>query len=311
MNPNEDFCSPDEDSPICSVNCGDPDSILQICPERPQLSSQAAGWDGLILKEHHQPAHTTPAHEFTQHVLILSPLDEVFEVEYQLGELSFQGSYGNGEIMIIPAHTRQQCKWHRGVKFLSLSLEPQFFETAAYDLTTVNRFELLPNIAVQDRLIYDIGTALRQELNTLDLADHLYVDSLVTALSIHLMKRYCAQVPRISDPSDKGLSPVLLNRALTYINDQLDQNLKLVDLAKEVGMSRYYFSRLFKKSMGIAPHQYAIKQRIEKAKRLLKQSNIPIAMIAQQCGFTNPSHLSKYFRQLTGVTPKAFRDQYR
>lgn len=311
MNPNEDFQSPEADSPIFSINCGDPDSILQICPERPQLSSQTVGWDGLILKEHHQPAHITPVHEFTHHVLILSPLDQVFEVEYQLGELSFQGPYGHGEIMIIPAHTRQQCQWHQEVTFLSLSLDPQFFETAAYDLTKVNRFELLPNIAVQDRLIYDIGAALRQELNTLDLTDHLYVDSLVTALSIHLMKQYCTQVPRLQEPSDQGLPPALLNRVLGYINDHLDQNLKLVDLAQEVGMSRYYFSRLFKKSMGVAPHQYAIKQRIKKAKRLLRQSNTPIARIAQQCGFTNPSHLSKYFRQLTGVTPKAFRDQYR
>lgn len=311
MNPNEDFRSPESDSPIYSINCGDPDSILQICPERPHRSSQAAGWDGLILKEHHQPAHTTPVHKFTRHVLILSPLDDVFEVEYQLGELSFQGPYGHGELMIIPAHTLQQCQWHQAVSFLSLSLEPQFFETAAYDLTQVNRFELLPKIAVQDRLIYDIGTALRQELNTLEFTDHLYIDSLVTALSIHLMKRYCTQVPRLKDSSDQGLPPALLNRALEYINDHLDQNLKLVDLAREVGMSRYYFSRLFKKSMGVAPHQYAIKQRIKKAKGLLRQTNTPIAMIARQCGFTNPSHLSKYFRQLTGVTPKAFRDQYR
>lgn len=105
MNPNEDFRSPESDSPIYSINCGDPDAVLQICPERPHCSSQAAGWDGLILKEHHQPAHTTPVHKFTHHVLILSPLDNVFEVEYQLGELSFQGPYGHGELMIIPAHT--------------------------------------------------------------------------------------------------------------------------------------------------------------------------------------------------------------
>ena len=43
------------------------------------------------------------------------------------------------------------------------------------------------------------------------------------------------------------------------VNDHLNQTLKLVDLAQEVGMSRYYFSRLFKQSMGVAPHQYAIK----------------------------------------------------
>jgi len=60
-------------------------------------------------------------------------------------------------------------------------------------------------------------------------------------------------------------------------------------------------------ALGTTPHQYLIQQRIERAKQLLKQSNDAIADIAILCGFNNHSHLSKYFRQLTGTTPSAYR----
>jgi AraC family transcriptional regulator len=60
-------------------------------------------------------------------------------------------------------------------------------------------------------------------------------------------------------------------------------------------------------SIGISPYQYLLQQRVERAKQLLKQTNQPIVEIALDCGFSSHSHLSKQFRQLAGMTPKAFR----
>ncbi|WP_258001471.1 helix-turn-helix domain-containing protein, partial [Fischerella thermalis] len=62
-----------------------------------------------------------------------------------------------------------------------------------------------------------------------------------------------------------------------------------------------------KQSMGIAPYQYVIQQRVEKSKQLLKQGKVTITDIALQCGFANQSHFTKHFRQITGVTPKAYQ----
>lgn len=59
--------------------------------------------------------------------------------------------------------------------------------------------------------------------------------------------------------------------------------------------------------MGISPHQYLLQQRIERAKQLLKQTDQSVVDIALACGFNSHSHLSKQFRQVTGVTPKAYR----
>ncbi|MGB8698909.1 MAG: helix-turn-helix domain-containing protein [Thermosynechococcaceae cyanobacterium] len=68
-------------------------------------------------------------------------------------------------------------------------------------------------------------------------------------------------------------------------------------------MSQVHFSRLFKRSMGISSHQY----RVEQAKQLLKNSKGVIAEIALQCGFNSQNHLSKHFREATGMTPNNYR----
>lgn len=92
-----------------------------------------------------------------------------------------------------------------------------------------------------------------------------------------------------------------------YIHEHFTQAIKLEDLASHIGITQFHFSRLFKRSMGMPPHQYVMQQRIEKAKQLLKDTDIPIADIALDCGFSSQSHLGKYFRQLTGITPRKYR----
>jgi AraC family transcriptional regulator len=64
---------------------------------------------------------------------------------------------------------------------------------------------------------------------------------------------------------------------------------------------------MFKGAIGTSPYQYLLQQRIERAKLLLKQKERSIVDIALECGFNSHSHLSKQFRQLTGMTPKAYR----
>ncbi len=96
-------------------------------------------------------------------------------------------------------------------------------------------------------------------------------------------------------------------QVLDYIDAHLGQNLKLENLAQLLDMSQFHFSRLFKQSMGLAPYQYLTQQRVERAKQLLKQTDQSIVDIALHCGFNSHSHLSKKFRQITGMTPKAYR----
>jgi len=92
-----------------------------------------------------------------------------------------------------------------------------------------------------------------------------------------------------------------------YIQSHLGEDLSLSDIANELGMSQYYFCHLFKRSTGISPHQFLIRQRVEQAKHLLKQPVQTVTTVALECGFANQSHFARCFRQYTGMNPNQFR----
>jgi AraC family transcriptional regulator len=188
-----------------------------------------------------------------------------------------------------------------------VAIEPTLLFSLGAEVDAPEDIELIPQFATKrDPLIQGILLSLQEELNSNIQANNLYVEQLTTTLVIHLLKKYCVKKPVLITNND-GLPKYKLRKTLEYIHAHLNQDIKLADLAGYVGMSQYYFVRLFKQSMGIAPYQYVIQQRVEKAKQLLKQGRVTITDIALQCGFANQSHFTKHFRQLTGVTPKVYQ----
>jgi len=105
-----------------------------------------------------------------------------------------------------------------------------------------------------------------------------------------------------------GLPACKLRRVIEYINDNLAEDLTLAELADVAGMSPHYFSRAFKHSTGTPPHRYVTNCRVERAKRLLADDELPLVEVGFSVGFQNQSHFTTLFHKLTGVTPKAFRD---
>ncbi len=97
-----------------------------------------------------------------------------------------------------------------------------------------------------------------------------------------------------------------LKSVIDYMHTYLDQDLGLEELAAIAELSPYHFCRSFKRSTGFTPHQYLIRQRVERAKLLLKDGKMGILEVAIDCGFTHQSHLNRHFKRLTGMTPKKF-----
>ena len=124
--------------------------------------------------------------------------------------------------------------------------------------------------------------------------------------AVNLLRNHATTQP-IVPTYEGGLPSHQLRQIIDYVEAHLDQEIKLETLAQLLKMSQFHFSRLFKQAIGLSPHQYLIQQRVERAKHLLKTSDRLIVEVALECGFNSHSHLSKQFRQLTGVTPKAYR----
>ncbi|WP_414586431.1 helix-turn-helix domain-containing protein [Scytonema sp. PCC 10023] len=275
-----------------------------LFPKPALLSSSNVTWTDIRFELHQQPEHGTAEHRNTMHILV-SALCSFLSERWIEGR--FQQEFRtSGDTCIIPAGTLHYCQWQQEAQFMFVALEPTFLAKVGQEIVNPDCIELIPHFAtVRDSLICGVLQGLRQELESQSTWGSLYVDQLKTMLALHLLRKYSTCTPRIAAYSD-GLPPYKLRQAIDYINDNLNRKLGLEAIANELGMSQYYFCRLFKQSMGIAPYRYLMQQRIERAKELLKQG-VAIADIALECGFANQRHFSKAFRQFTGTTPKKYQ----
>ena len=98
-----------------------------------------------------------------------------------------------------------------------------------------------------------------------------------------------------------------LRRVTQYIQQNLDKDLTLAELAAVVCMSPYHFARLFKGSTGVPPHRFVVRQRIARARAFLATQELSIAQISRLLGFRTPSHFTTVFRRVTGITPRGYR----
>jgi len=107
-----------------------------------------------------------------------------------------------------------------------------------------------------------------------------------------------------------GLPPRRLQKVFSHIRENLNHDLSVSELAQVVGMSQYYFSKLFKMSTGSTPHQYVMRQRVERAQEHLREGRTPLAEVATQVGFETQSHFTSVFRRMVGTTPKHYRQMH-
>ena len=220
------------------------------------------------------------------------------------------GLYGKGQVCITPAGMSLFAKWDEPDHLLQIRIKADYIAQVATELfpTKANRLEVLPNSGARDAKIDAIATLILAELEHPETSSELYIDSLTNVIAVNLLQQYAGDriQPKIYPG---GLPHHQLRQVLDYIDSHLDQVIKLTTLAELLNMSQFHFCRLFKQSIGLSPYQYLIQQRVERAKHQLLNSDRLIADIALDCGFNSHSHLSKQFRQMTGFTPNAFRNQ--
>ncbi len=169
---------------------------------------------------------------------------------------------------------------------------------------------IVPYFPASDPLLHHIMLLLQAAFRGKGVLEQLYTQSLADALAVHFLRRYSATQPPLGEITG-GLSPYKLRRTTFYINAHLEQELSLATLAAVGETSPAHFSRLFKHATGLAPHQYVIRCRMERAKYLLAETNISLSEIALLVGCTDHSHFSALFRTHVAQTPTTYRDNAR
>lgn len=278
--------------------------VTQVLPSGSLLSSQPGQWNGVHLGYYQHPPYEIPE-VASKHHLVLVHLEVPTQVEQWLGTQFQKDHFQVGSVLVVPAHMPHSANWDAENCYLILSLDPSVLLGMAQAADDRASVELLPHFTTADPLVHGIGLSLKAELESGNLGGRLYADSLCTTLFNHLLRHYTTEVAVLPTP-ERGLPRYRLRRVMEYVEAYLDRDLALAELAAIAQLSPNYFTRLFKQSTGLTPHQYVIQQRVERAKRLLHEGKSTIADVALSVGFAHQSHLNRHFKRWVGVTPKAF-----
>jgi len=134
----------------------------------------------------------------------------------------------------------------------------------------------------------------------------LFLDSIELALAIAVVDGYA--VRHRSVPTYRGgLGPARLRMIKELVHAKIEDELTLWEMAQSVELSPAHFSRMFRKSTGETPHQFVLRNRIERAKERLRAPEARVLDVALACGFKTQQHFARVFRHLCGISPREYR----
>lgn len=287
---------------------------MQIIWQNEKLQSQYAfrhhaEWTGLRIHHAHvMPGrmlkHAAKFHEIN--IPIAGRL--VTERITPTGKRKTHNYRNDGGICITPAGQIISAFWDNPLDHLGLFLEPDFVEKTAAENRFSPKFDFYDEVVDrEDLLIQQIALTLLDEYNNENREGNLYADSLVNALTLHLLKNY-SNANSVAENTSGGLSGYKLRRVQEFIDANLETDLSLANLAAVADLSQFHFARAFRKSTGQTTQQFLTARRIERAKQLLANDDLPLVEISLQTGFKNQSHFTTLFRKYTKFTPKTWRE---
>lgn len=249
-------------------------------------------------------------------------------IDHHLLVVHLSGPARNTVVIDNKKHTRAVPPggvgfWPSGVPF-GIELERQIFTLHVYIASEVmadvghalgvqctDTRWLRPLFAATDELLERLAIEAWNTAQAGFSDSELYADQIARAMAARLVWVSRQGFPDIPGPGRLGcgLSKSQLRRLEEYIEVNLDKELHLESLSGIVGLSVSHFSRQFKSTSGKTPHQFVLQRRLERARRLLGNTTMPIAEIAIECGFSHQEHLTHTFRRQFAVTPAGFRRQ--
>ncbi len=220
-------------------------TLAQILPAPPQLTSQDANWKNLMLAYYHQhPGCESSESTFKQHALEIMDVSSWSLHERRIGKTHLSYRLEGGETCFCPAYTNHWTTWKRPTSFTIIAFEPTFVERISKQIWESDSVEFVPKWQIFDPIIQGIVAALRSDLQAGCPTGSLYGESFAMSLAVHILSKFSILKPKI--PHFKGLSRSSQEQILEFIEAYLETDIQLEDLAKIAGISTFHFCRLFK-----------------------------------------------------------------
>jgi AraC family transcriptional regulator len=209
-----------------------------------------------------------------------------------------------GNFVFRPPGTTLRSNWTAG-RYILILQSPDTYANLGSEMVRGGIVEFAPRYNLHDPAISQFVEAIVNEIDG-GLFDGIMADALNTAIAVQLVRLNVDSTKLMPKPA-AGLSRERLRRVDDYVEAHLDDRLTLNALASVACLSPYHFSRSFKQAKGVGPQRYVTQRRLDRAKNLMRRTNLPLALIAQEAGFADQSHLTSVFRREVGVTPGIYR----
>jgi AraC family transcriptional regulator len=213
-----------------------------------------------------------------------------------------------GKAWLIPAHATLSYHWTgagRDIREVTLMVLPEgeLARTAALLSRPRSAPVTLPGaVLAEDRVLSSVLAGVTRAMTAG--ADELYAESSAAFLLAHVLSQYGTGSPI---PVAAGREDARVRAAVEFMRDSLHLPLSLADIAASAGLSPYHFARVFRVAMGVPPHRFLTRMRMDAARRRLADDDLSITEIARICGFGSASQFSTAFRRETGIAPRTFR----
>lgn len=268
------------------------------------LSSVPLWWRGVIVEWHRLPPRELPEHYVTGHGISVNTGARSIPFGWN-GRGGWRDRVINpGESHLLTHGELNTPRWLVTFDEISIVLQPQFVADIVQDGLPSDRIAFASQRSVDDPVIARYAAAFHAELAADTRKGLLYADTLTVGLVLHLLAHYGGAKPKAPAPRAK-LNSFQLRKVVEFIDAHLTEDVSLIALAHQAHVSPFHFARLFRRTVGVPPHQFVLQLRVHRAIGLMKDRTSSLAQVAADSGFHDQPHFTRAFRKVTGITPAA------
>lgn len=283
----------------------DTNGILRQPWVAPERTSAGLGWSDIYVSTQRERPYQETFGAAASHLVILHRSGPVQVRRHQSGR-TVSRTVPTGGFFVHPAGKDLTVELGGQLDTVHVYLREQ----ALGDTVDGKDVELVEELGTLDPLLEQLVLALDAAIRGWQPVARTYVDHVVGLLAAQLAVHHSTRGPRLEEDGagrPVGLGDRQFAEVRELIQSRLHEPIPLATMAAVVGLSVSRFSRQFKARAGVAPHQYLLQLRVDTAARMLRDTDLSIAQVATQCGFSHQEHMTRVLKAQLGVTPAALR----
>lgn len=245
------------------------------------------------------------------------PAEAAFSILHQLGDLDrhscwlagrphYSGACSAGSVSVIDLRDSPQFEFDGPFDAIQYYVPQKALDEFAHEHRARPVATLKWQRNQRDPFLSTLSSLLLSAVEQDRATNQLFVDQIGLSLIAHFAQAYGGL--RVGEAnSNGGLAPWQERRAKEIMQSRLASQLTIANIAAECRLTPSHFARAFRRSTGVAPHEYLLRLRIEEAKRLMLSTALALVDIGLICGFGDQSYFTRVFSRTVGMSPGAWR----